>query len=67
MIDEQGRLIDPSKGEILKAKILEMLSDEDIEVLGIEIDIRLRNGHRDKVWYGWKNPFPTVTTESTHA
>ena len=56
MIDEQGRLIDPRKAEILKSKILELLTDEDIEILGIEVDIRLKNGYRDKVWYGWKNP-----------
>ncbi len=66
MVEEQGRLIDPRKGEILKTKILELLSDEDIEILGIEVDIRLRSGYRDKVWYAWKNPIPAVTTENTH-
>ena len=56
MIDERGRLIGPSKANILKETILHMLSDEDVEILGIEVDIRLRNGYRDKVWYGWRNP-----------
>ena len=56
MVDEKGRLIDPQKADILKSKILDLLTDEEIEILGIEIDFRLRNGYRDKVWYGWKNP-----------
>lgn len=59
MVDEKGRLIDPQKADILKSKILDLLTDEEIEILGIEIDIRLRNGYRDKVWYGWKNPHPS--------
>lgn len=59
MVDEKGRLIDPRKADILKSKILDLLTDEEIEILGIEIDIRLRNGYRDKVWYGWKNPHPS--------
>ena len=58
MVDEEGRLIDPEKAQVLKTTILELLTDEDVEVLGIEIDIRLKNGYRDKVWYGWKNPHP---------
>ena len=60
MVDEKGRLIDPGKAEILKRKILDLLTDEEIEILGIEIDIRLKNGYRDKVWYGWKNPLPAA-------
>ncbi len=60
MVDEKGRLIDPRKAEILKRKILDLLTDEEIEILGIEIDIRLKNGYRDKVWYGWKNPHPSA-------
>ena len=59
MVDENGRLIDPQKADILKSKILDLLTDEEIKILGIEIDIRLRNGYRDKVWYGWKNPHPS--------
>lgn len=59
MVDEKGRLIDPRKADILKRKILDLLTDEEIEILGIEIDIRLKNGYRDKVWYGWKNPHPS--------
>ncbi len=59
MVDEKGRLIDPRKADILKSKILDLLTDEEIEILGIEIDIRLKNGYRDKVWYGWKNPHPS--------
>ncbi len=59
MVDEKGRLIDPRKADILKRKIMDLLTDEEIEILGIEIDIRLRNGYRDKVWYGWKNPHPS--------
>ncbi len=58
-MDEKGRLIDPQKADILKSKILDLLTDEEIEILGIEIDIRLRNGYRDKVWYGWKTPHPS--------
>lgn len=59
MVDEKGRLIDPRKADILKRKIMDLLTDEEIEILGIEIDIRLRNGYRDKVWYGWENPHPS--------
>lgn len=60
MVDEKGRLIDPRKAEILKSKILDMLTDEEIEVLGIEVEIRLKNGYQDKVWYAWKNPLPSA-------
>ena len=59
MVDEKGRLIDPRKADILKRKILDLLTDEEIEILGIEIDVRLKNRYRDKVWYGWKNPQPS--------
>lgn len=47
MVDEKGRLIDPQKAEILKSKILDLLTDEEIEVLGIEVEIRLKNGYQD--------------------
>ena len=58
MVDDKGRLIDPRKAEILKSKILDLLTDEEIEVLGIEVEIRLKN-YQDKVWYAWKNPLPS--------
>ncbi|MCY3554281.1 MAG: hypothetical protein OXH56_03070 [Gemmatimonadetes bacterium] len=60
MVDDKGRLIDPRKAEILKCKILDLLTDEEIEVLGIEVEIRLKNGYQDKVWYAWKNPLPST-------
>lgn len=60
MVDDKGRLIDPRKAEILKSKILDLLTDEEIEVLGIEVEIRLKNGYQDNVWYAWKNPLPSA-------
>ena len=26
--------------------------------MGIEIDIKLTSGYRDKIWRGWKHPRP---------
>ncbi len=59
MSTKKGRVLTPEVVEHIKNTILETLHDEDILTMGIEIDIKLTSGYRDKIWRGWKHPRPT--------
>ena len=43
-------------GDRLKETVMSHLRNEDIEILGIEVTIKLREGYHDSAWWGWKNP-----------
>ena len=59
MSSKKGRLLTPEVVEHIKNTLLESLDDEQILTLGIEIDVRLACGYRDKIWRGWKYPMPS--------
>ena len=59
MSSKKGRLLTPEVIEHIKNTLLETLDDEQILTLGIEIDVRLASGYRDKIWRGWKHPKPS--------
>ena len=59
MAAKKGRVLTPDVVEHVKNTLLETLSDEKILTLGIEIDVKLASGYRDKIWRGWKHPKPS--------
>ena len=59
MAAKKGRVLTPDVVEHVKNTLLETLSDENILTLGIEIDVKLASGYRDKIWRGWKHPKPS--------
>ncbi len=56
MAAKKGRVLTPDVVEHVKNTLLETLNDEEILTLGIEIDVKLASGYRDKIWRGWKHP-----------
>ena len=56
---KKGRVLTPEVVEHIKNTLLETLNDEQILTLGIEIDIKLASGYRDKIWRGWRHPKPS--------
>jgi len=56
---KKGRVLTPEVVEHIKNTLLETLNDEQILTLGIEIDVKLASGYRDKIWRGWKHPKPS--------
>ena len=59
MSSKKGRVLTPEVVELIKSTLLETLHDEDILTLGIEIDVKLASGYRDRIWRGWKHPRPS--------
>ena len=59
MSGKKGRVLTQEVVELIKNTLLEKLNDEKILTLGIEIDVKLTSGYRDKVWRGWKHPKPS--------
>lgn len=59
MSTKKGRVLTPEVVESIKNKLLEILHDENILTMGIEIDIKLTSGYRDKIWRGWRHPRPS--------
>ncbi len=59
MSTKKGRILTPEVVESIKNTLLESLNDEEILTLGIEIDVKLASGYRDKIWRGWKHPRPS--------
>ena len=62
MAAKKGRVLTPDVVEHVKNTLLETLNDEEILTLGIEIDVKLASGYRDKIWRGWKHPRPSNRT-----
>ena len=65
MSEKKGRVLTPDVVEHVKNTLLETLSDEQIVTPGIEIDIKLASGYRDKAWFSWKHPRRTNTTSDS--
>ena len=59
MAAKKGRVLTPDVVEHVKNTLLETLNDEEILTLGIEINVKLASGYRDKIWRGWKHPRPS--------
>ncbi len=59
MSGKKGRVLTHEVVELIKNTLLDKLNDEQILTLGIEIDIKLASGYRDKIWRGWKHPKPS--------
>ncbi len=59
MSAKKGRVLTPEVVESIKNKLLEILHDENILTMGIEIDVKLASGYRDKIWRGWRHPRPS--------
>ncbi len=56
MSAKKGRVLTSEVVEHIKSTLMETLRDEDILTLGIEIDVKLASGYRDKIWRGWRHP-----------
>lgn len=59
MSGKKGRVLTHEVVELIKNTLLDKLNDEQILTLGIEIDIKLASGYRDKIWRGWRHPKPS--------